>query len=98
MCYYGTMEYYEWDQEKNERLKAERGIGFEQVVMHIERGDILDIYEHPDREKYPGQQILVVRVRDYAYLVPFIESSSGRFLKTIIPSRRATRLYLEDKR
>jgi uncharacterized DUF497 family protein len=91
------MEYYEWDQKKNERLKAERGISFEQVVMHIERGDILDIYEHPDREKYPGQQILVVRIQDYAYLVPFIESRSSKFLKTIIPSRRATRLYLEDK-
>ena len=93
-----SMEYYEWDPDKNERLKAERGISFEQVVMHIERGDILDIYEDPDREKYPGQQILVVRVQDYAYLVPFIESTSTRFLKTIIPSRRATRLYLEEKK
>jgi len=92
------MEYYRWDQEKNKRLNAERGVSFEQVVMHIEQGNILDIYEHPDREKYPGRQILVVRIDEYAYLVPFIETISGRFLKTIIPSRRATWMYLENKK
>ena len=92
------MEYYQWDQKKNEQLKAERGISFEQIVMHIERGDLLDIYEHPNRGKYPAQQVLVVRIQDYAYLVPFVESSSGRFLNTIIPSRVATRLYLEHEK
>lgn len=92
------MEYYQWDQKKNEQLKAERSITFEQIVMHIERGDLPDIYEHPNREKYPPQQVLVVRIQDYAYLVPFVESSSGRFLKTIIPSRVATRLCLEREK
>ena len=91
------MDYYQWDQEKNEKLKAERGISFEQVVMHIERADILDVYEHPNQRKYPGQQILVVRIEAYAYLVPFVESSEGRFLKTIMPSRKATRLCLGEE-
>lgn len=91
------MDVYRWDLEKNEKLKAERGISFEQVVMHIERADILDVYEHPNQKKHPCQQILVVRIEEYAYLVPFIESSEGRFLKTIIPSRRATRQYLEEE-
>jgi len=91
------MDYYRWDIEKNEMLKAERGISFEQVVMHIERADILDVYEHPNQKKYPGQQILVVSVEDYAYLVPFVESSEGRFLKTIMPSRKATRQYLGEE-
>ncbi len=90
------MDYYQWDLDKNERLKAERGISFEQVVIHIERGDILDVYEHPNQRKYPGQQILVVRIEEYAYLVPFVESSDGRFLKTIMPSRKATRRYLGE--
>ena len=90
------MDYYQWDLGKNEKLRAERGISFEQVVMHIERADVLDVYEHPDQRKYPGQQVLVVNVQGYAYLVPFVESSEGRFLKTIIPSRKATRRYLGE--
>ena len=91
------MEYYRWDPEKNERLKAERGVGFEQVVMHIDRGDLLGVFEHPNRERYPNQQMLVVRIGDYAYLVPFVESDEGRFLKTIIPSRKATRDFLGER-
>ncbi len=62
--------------------------------MHIEKGDLLDVYDHPNQKKYPGQQMLVVRISEYAYIVPFVESSEGRFLKTAIPSRKATREYL----
>ena len=91
------MDYYKWDFQKNETLKAERGISFEQIVMHIERGDVLDLVAHPNQKKYPGQQIIVVEINEYAYLVPFIESSAGKFLKTIIPSRKATRDYLGGK-
>jgi len=87
------MTYYKWNYEKNERLKAERGLSFEQVILHIERGDLIDVIEHPNQSKYPNQQMLVVKIRDYAYLVPFIEDEEGKFLKTIIPSRKATREY-----
>ena len=90
------MDHYHWSPEKNAQLKAERGLSFEQMVMHIEGGDLLAVYEHPNQARYPGQQILVVRVGDYAYLVPFVESPEGRFLKTIIPSRKATRAYLGE--
>ncbi len=90
------MEYYQWNHEKNEKLKLERGISFEQVVMHIERGDLLDIVRHPNQSTYPNQRLLVVEIQDYAYLVPFVESDKGKFLKTIIPSRRATREYLRS--
>ena len=85
------VDYYRWDPEKNERLKATRGIGFEQIVLHIERGDVLGVYGHPNQGRYPNQRILVVSVDDYAFLVPFVESGEGIFLKTIIPSRKATR-------
>lgn len=68
--------------------------GFEQVILHIERGDLIDVIEHPNQSKYPNQQMLVVKIRDYAYLVPFVEDEEGKFLKTIIPSRKATREYL----
>jgi len=88
------MTYYQWNHEKNERLKAERGLSFEQVILHIERGDLIDVIEHPNQSKYPNQQMLVVKIRDYAYLVPFIEDEEGKSLKTIIPSRKATREYL----
>lgn len=91
------MDYYKWDFQKNEKLKIERGISFEQIVMHIERGDVLDLVDHPNQKKYPGQQIIVVEINEYVYLVPFVESSEGKFLKTIIPSRKATRDYLGEK-
>lgn len=90
------MSYYQWNHEKNEQLKAERGVSFEQVIFHIERGDLVDIIEHPNPSKYPNQQVLIVKIRGYAYLVPFIEDENGMFLKTIIPSRKATREYLEE--
>lgn len=89
-----TVTYYKWNHEKNEKLKAERGIGFEQVILHIERGDLINVAEHPNQSKYPNQQMLVVKIKNYAYLVPFVEDEEGRFLKTIIPSRKATREYL----
>ena len=88
-----NMEYYRWTREKNEKLKAERGLSFEQVILHIERGDVIDVLTHPNQAKYPNQQMLVVKIKDYLYLVPFVEDESGKFLKTIIPSRKATREY-----
>ena len=88
------MDCYRWDSTKNERLKAERGIGFERIVMHIEQGDLLGIYDHPNQAKYPDQRVFVVNVGNYAFPVPFVESKEGRFLKTIIPSRKATRDFL----
>ena len=88
------MTYYKWNHDKNERLKAERGLSFEQVILHIERGDLIDVIEHPNQSKYPNQQILIVKIKNYAYLVPFVEDEEGKFLKTIIPSRKATREYL----
>lgn len=91
------LDYYRWNYEKNLKLKAERGISFEQVVMHIERGDILDVVRHPNQEKYPNQQIIVVEIDNFAYLVPFVEDENGKFFKTIIPSRKATRDYLGGK-
>lgn len=92
------MPYYQWSKDKNEQLKVDRGISFEQVVMHIEGGDLLDVYQHPNQDRYPGQQILVVRIGEYVYVVPFMESGEGRFLKTVIPSRKATRDYLGGHR
>ena len=88
------MDYYKWNNEKNKKLKIERGISFEQVVMHVERGDVLDVVTHPNQKKYPNQQILVIEINNYVYIVPFVENENGRFLKTIIPSRKATRSYL----
>jgi hypothetical protein len=68
------------------------------VVLHIERGDLLDILQHPNQARYSGQRIFVVSIDDYAYLVPFVEGEGEVFLKTIIPSRKATNLYLRRRR
>ena len=88
------MKYFSWDADKNERLKAARGISFEEIVLHIERGDVLDILEHPNQDRYGGQRIFVVNVGGYAYLVPFLETEKEVVLTTIIPSRKVTKKYL----
>ena len=72
----------------------ERGISFDEVVFYIEQGDLLDIVYHPNQERYGGQRIFIVNIKNYAYLVPFAETKDEIFLKTIIPSRKATRKYL----
>jgi len=87
------MKPFLWDPEKNEWLKRERGISFEQVVFHIEQGDLLDILEHPNPQKYPGQRVLIVRLEEYVYLVPCLEMEDGVVMKTIIPSRKLTKQY-----
>lgn len=87
---------FTWNEEKNQRLKAERGVSFEEVIVHIAAGDVLDIVAHPNPERYAGQRMFIVRIRD-AYLVPFVESETEIFLKTIIPSRKATRRYLRGE-
>jgi uncharacterized DUF497 family protein len=89
------VKYFSWNTEKNELLIAKRQISFENIVFDIERGFLLDILEHPNQEKYQGQKILVVRVEEYVYLVPFVENEDEIFLKTIIPSRKATKRYLK---
>lgn len=83
-----------WNEDKNDRLKEERGVSFEQIVTHILQGDLLQIEDHPNQERYPGQKYFIVRIDEYAYVVPFVESGNDAFLKTIYPSRRATRQYL----
>lgn len=85
---------FDWDDARNETLKADRGIGFEEIVFHIERGDLLDTVDHPNPSRYAGQRIFVVRRNAYPYLVPFVEDDEKVFLKTIIPSRKATKQYL----
>src|SRR5438093_4943590 len=83
-----AVKYFDWDDAKNAKLRAERGVGFEEIVFHIERGDLLDILEHPNPERYVGQRIFVVQRENYVYLVPFVEDEHTVFLKTIIPSRK----------
>ena len=84
---------YDWNAEKNQLLLEERGISFEKIVFEISLGNELAVVMHPNQNKYPGQMISVVEVDDYVYLVPFVETESEIFLKTIIPSRKATRQF-----
>jgi hypothetical protein len=88
---------YEWDPEKNERLKAERNISFEKILFHLGRGDVWKIADHPDQENYPGQKIYFVIVEEYVHLVPYVVEEDYIFLKTIIPSRKATRAYKKEQ-
>lgn len=85
-----------WNSTKNQQLIAERGISFEDVVFCIQQGRLLDDVEHPNSDKYPGQRLFVVNIDDYVHLVPYVESRKEIFLKTVIPSRKATKLYLGE--
>lgn len=90
------MKTFRWGAAKNEQLKLDRGVSFEQMVVAIEAGGILDVLSHPNPTKYPRQKVMVVAIDDYAYLVPFVEEEDHFFLKTVIPSRKATRDYLRE--
>ena len=92
------MKLISWNPEKNAQLKHERGVSFEDVVFHIMTGDILETVDHPNQARYAGQQIHVIAIEEYVYLVPFVESDDEVFLKTIIPSRKATKTYRGDKK
>ena len=92
------MNIFRWDNEKNELLKTTRGVCFEQVVLLMEKGEILDTIENPNQEKYPGQKIAVLMIDTYVYLVPYVENNKEIFLKTIIPSRKATNKYVREKK
>ncbi len=90
------MKLFRWSTEKNDALRSMRGLSFESITVAVESGGLLDILDHPNRARYPNQRILVVTFDNYAYLVPFVEEDDHYFLKTIIPSRKATREYLKQ--
>jgi len=91
------MKIFRWNEDKNRQLQMERDVSFEQIVFTIENDEVIDIIRHPNQSKYPGQRIYVLLIHDYIYLVPFVDSDDERFLKTIIPSRRFTKLHREGK-
>lgn len=91
------MKPFDWDEEKNKRLKVERGISFDEVVFHIAIGNVVDIVLNKNQKKYPGQRVFEVNAEGYIHLVPFDETESTIMLRTIIPSRKATKAYLGDK-
>lgn len=88
------MKVFSWNPEKNAWLIAERGVSFERVTARIEHDGLLDIVQHPNQDKYPGQRMFIIEIDNYCWLIPFIESESEIFLKTAIPSRKATREFL----
>ncbi len=88
---------YEWNPEKNKRLKKERNISFEEVIFHLSRGDVWKISDHPDQINYEGQKLYFVDIEGYIHIVPHIIEKDYIFLKTIIPSRKATKMFKEEE-
>lgn len=97
LCYSSAMKKINWNAEKNQVLMSERGISFEDVLFAMQFGGLLDDLVHPNRDKYPNQRMMVVCIDDYAWLVPYIETDYEIFLKTVIPSRKATNQYLRKQ-
>jgi len=91
------MKYFDWSIGKNQKLKQERDVSFEDVLIAFDEGRLLAVVEHPNQSVYPNQKIFIIEIVRYAYLVPFIEDGEKIFLKTIIPNRKATKQYIIDK-
>lgn len=86
---------FDWDSKKNEELIRTRGVSFEEVIALLEDGEVLDVIDHPNKEKYSHQKMYIVEINGYAYLVPFVKDKNKIFLKTIIPNRKAQKKYLD---
>jgi uncharacterized DUF497 family protein len=86
-----------WNEEKNQLLQIQRKISFEKIVEKIARNEIIDRYTHPNKDKYPNQQIFVIAMDEYIWYIPFIETKEEIFLKSIIPSRKLTAIYGETQ-
>lgn len=84
---------YEYNKEKDTLLKEQRGVSFEEVVTAIHEGNVLDILQHPNPTKYGHQEMYVVLIKNYTYLVPYVKTKNGVFLKTVFPSRKAMKKY-----
>jgi hypothetical protein len=89
------VKYFDWNKEKNELLKSEREVSFEEIVEAINTGNILDEFDHPNQKKYPAQKVYVIEIRGYVYFVPYVEDEEKKFLKTIYPNRDLTKKYLK---
>ena len=96
MLYSCFMKQFDWDPEKNQQLIEERGISFEEVIFHLQSDSLLDDVKHQNKESYSHQRMYIVAIDDYVYLVPYVETKDDIFLKTIIPSRKATKQYLGE--
>ena len=90
------MKFFNWSEAKNNQLKQERNIGFEDIILHMEQGAVVGRIKHPNQTKYPRQEVFLINIDDYIYLVQFVESEKEIFLKTIIPSRKAPKIYFKQ--
>jgi len=88
------MKYFDWDEDKNQKLKEERNISFEEIIFAITNGYLVDVIVNPNNKKYFNQAMFAVEIEGYIYLLPFVEDDEKYFLKTIYPSRKATKKYL----
>lgn len=91
------MRIYNWNPEKNQELLLGRSVSYEEAIFYIEHGGLLDDIVHPNTKEYPNQRIFIVNIKNYVYLVPYVENENELFLKTIIPSRKFTKMYLRGE-
>ena len=90
------MKKLNWSNEKNQQLKKERGVSFDDIIQAIGQQKVLDIIKHPNQNQYPNQFVLIVHIKNYVYCVPYVENETEIFLKTIFPSRKMKKRYLGD--
>ncbi len=92
------MKRFEWNSEKNKEVKRRHGISFDEIVTVIKKGKRIKTITHPNQKRYPGQKIIVIKLKEYLYAVPYIEDEEKRFLKTLYPGRKLTKLFMKERK
>lgn len=87
---------FDWDPEKNEQLKAERGISFEEIALLLGSGFLWKVAKHWNEEQYPNQRVFLIPINEYIYAVPFVKDEETYFLKTAFASRKLTKQYKKE--
>ena len=89
---------FDWNPKKNEWLKKNRKISFEEIALLLGEGRVWKVADHPNQKKYKNQKVFLVPIDDYIYFVPFVLDEEMIFLKTAFPNRKATKDYLQERK
>jgi len=89
---------FDWNPEKNEWLKKNRKISFEEIALLLAEGKLWKVADHPNQKKYQNQKVFLLPIDNYIYFIPYVLEKEVIFLKTALPHRKATKDYLQEKK
>ena len=89
---------FDWNPEKNEWLKRNRKVYFEEIALLLAEGQLWKVADHPNQKKYQNQKVFLIPIDDYIYFVPYVLEKEVIFLKKAFPHRKATGDYLQERK